>query len=185
MNPEKKRKMILSKLELKIEILKLEDLDALMEIEANAYGEHHWSRESFVSEINNKVARYYAVKNNSDELIGYIGVWNIVDETHVSTIAVRKDYRRMGVAETLIAKILEDCYNDFIKYITLEVRAGNEPAINLYKKFGMKSLGVRKGYYQDNGEDALIMWSDNIFSDSFKEIYSQNKLGIEKRIIIK
>ena len=91
----------------------------------------------------------------------------------------------MCVDETLIAKILEDCYNDFIKYITLEVRAGNEPAINLYKKFGMKSLGVRKGYYQDNGEDALIMWSDNIFSDSFKEIYSQNKLNIEKRIIIK
>lgn len=175
----------MNKLEIKFDILRLEDLDALIQIEATAYGPHHWSRDSFVAEINNKIARYYAVKNMQDELIGYIGVWNIVDETHITTIAVREDYRRKGVAESLIAKIIEDCYNSFIKYITLEVRASNKPAIGLYSKYGMKSLGTRKGYYQDNGEDAFIMWSDNIFSDSFKELFAKNKQDIENRLIIK
>lgn len=185
MNPERKQTKILNKLEVKFDILKLEDLDALMQIEAVAYGPHHWSRDSFVAEINNKIAKYYTVKNMQNELIGYIGVWNIVDETHITTIAVREDYRRKGLAESLIAKIIEDCYNNFIKYITLEVRASNNAAICLYEKFGMKSLGTRKGYYQDNGEDAYIMWSENIFSDKFKELFAKNKQNIESRLIIK
>lgn len=185
MNPEKNWMKTLDKPEINIELLQLSDLDALMEIESTAYGPHHWSRESFVAELDNKIARYYGAKNTENELIGYIGVWNIVDETHITTIAVREDYRRKGIAESLIAKIIEDCYNDYIKYITLEVRASNDAAIGLYTKFGMHSLGTRKGYYQDNGEDALIMWSNNIFSDAFKELYSKNKEEIKQRLIIK
>ena len=61
-----------------------------------------------------------------------------------------------------------------VKYLTLEVRVSNEPAIKLYEKYGLKSLGIRKGYYQDNNEDALIMWTENIFYDKFKSVYEQN-----------
>jgi len=174
-----------SNFELVIEKLMLSDLDDLMEIESTAYGEHHWSRDSFASELNNKVAKYYAAKNTEGKLIAYLGVWHIVDEAHITTIAVHKDYRRKYIAEALIAKMLEDCYNNFVKYITLEVRVGNIPAIKLYEKYGFKSLGTRKGYYQDNGEDALIMWTENIFSDSFKELYQNNKLNIENNLSIK
>ena len=81
--------------------------------------------------------------------------------------------------------MLEDCYNNYIKYITLEVRASNVPAIKLYEKYGFKSLGVRKGYYQDNGEDALIMWTENIFHDSFKVLYKNNIKEINNYLIIK
>lgn len=177
--------MRLSKLEISIENLMLADLDALMEIESTAYGPHHWSRDSFAAELDNKIAKYYAVKNIENRLIAYAGVWNIVDEAHITTIAVHKDFRRKHIAEALIAKILEDCYNNYIKYITLEVRAGNEAAIGLYTKFGLKSLGTRKGYYQDNGEDALIMWTENIFSDKFKELYSNKLKEVDEYLIIK
>ena len=175
----------MNKLEISIDDLQKEDLDSLMEIESTAYGEHHWSRDSFVNELNNKVAKYYAVKNKESELIAYMGVWNIVDEAHITTIAVREDYRRMHVGEALIAKMLEDCYNNYVKYITLEVRVGNIPAIKLYEKFGFKSLGVRKGYYQDNGEDALIMWTENIFHENFKDALKNIKINLENYLIIK
>ena len=175
----------MNKLEVHIERLTLSDLDELMEIESSAYGKHHWSRDSYVAELNNKLAVYYAAKNAEGKLIAYIGIWNIVDESHITTIAVAEDYRRKHIAEALIAKMLEDCYNNFVKYITLEVRAGNIPAIKLYEKFGFKSLGTRKGYYQDNGEDGLVMWTENIFSDSYKELYAKIKSDIEDSIIIK
>ena len=66
-------------------------------------------------------------------------------------------------------------YEKKIKYITLEVRASNEKAKRLYEKFGFKSLGVRKKYYQDNNEDAIIMWTENIFNESYKELFYKNK----------
>lgn len=175
----------MSKLEIIIERLTLSDLDELMEIESSAYGKHHWSRDSYVAELNNKLAVYYAAKNTDGELVAYIGIWNIVDESHITTIAVAEKYRRKHIAEALIAKMLEDCYNNFIKYITLEVRAGNESAIKLYEKFGFKSLGTRKGYYQDNGEDGLVMWTENIFSDSYKELYANIKKEVDESLTIR
>ena len=160
------------------------DVDRVAVIEELSYGNHHWSKDSFYSEINNKVAKYYTARNENSIITGYIGLWHLVDEAHITTIAVHPDYRRQHVADALIVKSLEDCYNSFIKYITLEVRVSNVPAIKLYEKYGFKSLGTRKGYYQDNNEDALIMWTENIFSDEYKELFKKNidKLGGEMTI---
>ena len=80
--------------------------------------------------------------------------------------------------------LLNQCYKDMIKYITLEVRVGNKAAISLYEKYGFKSLGVRKGYYQDNNEDALIMWTENIFYDKFKSGYDKNTCDLKGKINI-
>lgn len=162
-----------------------EDVDRVSEIEENAYGEHHWSKDSFYSEVNNKLAKYYTARIPSGEIVGYAGSWHIVDEAHITTIAVDKNYLRQHIAECLIVKLLEGCYNEFIKYITLEVRVSNIPAIRLYEKYGFKSLGTRKGYYQDNNEDALIMWTENIFSDSYKEQFSNNIVNLEKKVQLK
>jgi len=161
------------------------DVNQVAVIEELSYGNHHWARESFYSEINNRVAKYYTAKNEKNEILGYIGTWHIVDEAHITTIAVHPDVRRQHIADALIVKSLEDCYNEFIKYITLEVRVSNIPAIKLYEKYGFKSLGTRKGYYQDNNEDALIMWTENIFSDEYKELYSKNVAKLEEKIILK
>lgn len=159
-------------------------IDRVFEIESQAYGEHHWSKDAFYSEVNNKVAKYYTAELENGLVVGYIGTWHIVDEAHITTIATDKNYLRNKIAESLIVKSLQDCYNDFIKYITLEVRVSNIPAIKLYEKYGFKSLGTRKGYYQDNNEDALIMWTENIFSDEYKTIFAQNVANLEKSVKI-
>ena len=150
-----------------------EDVDGIMQIEAAAYGDHHWSKASFISEISNELAFYYALYTQDGVLAGYAGCWHILEEAHITTIAIHPDYRRRKYGQALLSKVIKDCYADKIKYITLEVRVSNEAAISLYTKYGFSSFGTRKGYYQDNNEDALIMWTKNIFFDEFKLPYEK------------
>ena len=84
----------------------------------------------------------------------------------------------------LLYHLLKQCYTEMIKYITLEVRVSNEPAINLYKKYSFSSLGCRKHYYQDNNEDALIMWTENVFCFLFKLKFAENEKELNSRINI-
>lgn len=162
-----------------------DDIDAVVQIEEEAYGKHHWAKSSFYDEISNNLAKYYAAKTTSGELVGYAGTWHIIDEGHITTIAVKKDYLRNHIGEAIIHKIIEDCYKNNVKYLTLEVRVSNIPAIRLYEKYGFQSLGTRKGYYQDNNEDALIMWTENIFYDKFKVKYNENIEALGNLIKIK
>ncbi len=162
-----------------------QDVDKIVELEARIYGEHHWSRQSFLDEINNDLARYYCLFNPEGELCAYAGCWHILDETHITNIAVSPDHRRKKYGEALLRQIIEDCYEDKVKYITLEVRVSNTPAINLYSKYGFTSFGVRKAYYQDNNEDALIMWTKNIFYEEFRSVYSQSVKDLDERILLK
>ncbi len=161
-----------------------QDIDSIISIEEKAYGSHHWSRQSFLDEINNKLARYYSLFNSEGKLCGYAGCWHILEETHITNIAVDVDCRRKKYGEALLKRIIDDCYKDKVKYITLEVRVSNTPAINLYTKYGFTSFGTRKGYYQDNNEDALIMWTKNIFFDEFKVIYDKAIKKLEEKIRI-
>ncbi len=162
-----------------------EDIENVVEIEKEAYGEHHWSKSSFYDEMSNNLAHYYCAKTPDGELTGYAGTWHILDEGHITTIAVKNKYLRQHIGEAIVSKILEDCYKEGIKYLTLEVRVSNTPAINLYKKYGFTSLGTRKGYYQDNNEDALIMWTENIFYDKFKTKFNENIEKLKTLIEIK
>ncbi len=168
----------------KIRRMEKKDLDQVEKIEVASYGEHHWSKEAFANELNNGYARYYVALNADDEVIGYMGLWHIIDEAHFSTICVSPDYRRKSIGEALFKRLVDDCYENLVKYITLEVRVSNVTAQGLYTKYGLKNLGTRKGYYQDNNEDAFIMWSENIFYDKFKEIYTKNIEALAKKIEI-
>ena len=161
-----------------------DDVDGVIEIEQSAYGDHHWSKESFLNEISNELARYYSLYTPNGILAGYAGCWHILEEAHITTIAIRPEYRRKKFGEALLKKIIDDCYSEKIKYITLEVRVSNEPAIKLYSKYGFSSFGTRKAYYQDNNEDALIMWTKNIFFDEFKDKYTDTIKTLEGKIII-
>lgn len=152
-------------------------LDDVLEIEELSYGEHHWNRDSFVSEIKNDVSNYVCalVENEDGQKIpaAYCGVWTILEEAHITTLAVHPNYRGKKIAQALLIHQFENFYKRKIKYVTLEVRKSNESAIKLYEKFGFKSLGVRKNYYQNNNEDALIMWTSNIFSQDFQLLYNE------------
>lgn len=152
----------------------LSHLDSIMEIEAQCYGPHHWARESFASEINNSISSY-SCATQEGKLLGYLGMWKIVDEAHITNLAVKPEFQKQKVATFLIINAIEECYKDKIKFITLEVRVSNTKAKKLYEKFGFKSLGIRKQYYQDNNEDALIMWTDNIFSEKYKKLFEEQK----------
>jgi ribosomal-protein-alanine N-acetyltransferase len=159
-------------------------LDDVMEIEKLSYGEHHWSRDSFVSELQSDITRYICAENEAGRCVGYTGMWHILDEGHITTLAVHPDYRKKGLAQALVIGSLDRCLENNIKYITLEVRISNEKAINIYEKFGFRSLGLRKKYYQNNGEDALIMWTEDITSENFQTLYNNIreellKTGIE------
>lgn len=168
----------------KIEKMKQADIEAVIAIEAKAYGEHHWSKESFFNELSNELARYYTAFDENGRLIGYAGNWQILEEAHITNIAVDIDYRRKHIGEALLTRIIDDSINNGVKYITLEVRVSNTPAIKLYEKYGFKSLGTRKGYYQNNNEDALIMWTENIFYDKFKVLYKKNTEQLKKVVNI-
>lgn len=149
------------------------DIDEVYEIEKKSYGEHHWSKDSFYNECQNNIANYFTAKDHkSGKVVGYLGSWFIVDECHITNVAVSPDLRRQKIAEQLLIHLIEKCYEKLIKYITLEVRVSNLPAIKLYEKFGFKSIGVRKKYYQDNDEDALIMFTENIWHEKFKTVYN-------------
>ncbi len=170
-------------IEIKIQPMQRSEVDEVLKIEEQAYGEHHWSKDSFYGELSNNLAHYYSAFYNG-ELVGYAGSWQVIDETHITTLAVKSEFRRKKIAEALLKNILEDCYKNGIKYLTLEVRVSNTAAIKLYEKYGFKSLGERKGYYQNNNEDALIMWTENIFWDKFKERYKENTEQLKDYITV-
>ena len=158
-----------------IKNMQKEDVSEVVKLEELSYGKHHWSKESFYNELANELSYYYCAFDESGKLIGYCGCWQILEEAHITTLSVRPECRRKKVAQALLIKMFEDCYKEKIKYITLEVRESNVPAISLYEKNGFISIGERKGYYQDNNENALIMFTENIWYQKFSLLYNQNK----------
>lgn len=160
------------------------DINDVVGIEEASYGLHHWSKESFYNELSNELASYFCAFNEDGVLAGYAGTWQILEEAHITNISVKPDFRRRKIGEALLCTIFENCFKNGVKYITLEVRISNQKAINLYEKYGFKSLGRRKEYYQDNNEDALIMWTENIFYDKFKTVYNKNVENLKKVVTI-
>lgn len=136
-----------------------EDVKTLAALDARCFASP-WSEKSFEDDVvKNPLAFYLVAETDEGEIAGYVGVWLIVDEGHITNVAVSPDYRRQGIAKAVLAKMFETCERDWgIRAFTLEVRPSNDPALALYRSFGFLEMGRRKGYYEDNGEDALIMW---------------------------
>ncbi|WP_243300492.1 ribosomal protein S18-alanine N-acetyltransferase [Bacillus litorisediminis] len=135
----------------------LADLDDIMEIEHQSFT-LPWKRDAFVRELtSNPYARYWVVEVNG-KVIGYSGVWIVMDEAHITNIAVLPDYRGHGFGKQLLIKTMQLAKSYNAKVVTLEVRVSNIVAQNLYRSLGFQPGGIRKGYYTDNNEDGLIMW---------------------------
>lgn len=133
-----------------------EDIDGVCAIEERAFPSP-WSRQSFEEEMENRLAVYLVAESES-RIAGYIGAWRVLDEGHITNLAVDTDWRRRGLGRKLLETMERLLCREGILRITLEVRVSNEPALNLYRRQGYRERGLRKGYYQDNGEDAYIMW---------------------------
>jgi len=145
---------------IEIEEMKKEHLDGVMVVE-NLSFKIPWSRNSFLEELTTNELAIYFVATSDGQVIGYGGLWRILDEGHITNIAVHPEFRRCGAASRIMDKILTMCYENDIKSLTLEVRKSNSAAQKLYVKYGFKIEGTRKRYYSDTGEDALIMWRHN------------------------
>jgi len=120
-----------------------------------------WSLDSFEKEAVNPCARYL-VAELEGKVIGFAGVWLVLDEGHVTNIAIAEEHRGKGYGRELTQALMQYAANLGIAYVTLEVRRSNERAQNLYKSLGFVSVGVRKRYYEDNGEDAYLMVNQNL-----------------------
>ena len=139
----------------------LDDLDAVAEIEAATFPTP-WSRDSFRQELERNVAARYLVAEMEGQVIGYAGAWIILDESHITNIAIEESRRGLGYGRALTTALMQYLSNLGAAYATLEVRRSNLRAQNLYKSLGFVELGVRKRYYEDNREDALIMVCDHM-----------------------
>lgn len=135
----------------------MEDIDAVMEVEEEAFA-IPWSRSSFESEVAQNFLAVYLVAETEEGIAGYGGLWFILDEAHITNVAVKNSCRRRGIGRRLVEALIEKAAERDIFKMTLEVRKSNRGAIALYEKAGFAVEGRRPGYYQDNKEDALIMW---------------------------
>ena len=135
----------------------IDDVDGVFEVEKNCF-EHYWSKGEFEKEMKNDVARYL-VADIDGKIVGYVGIWFVAGEGHIKNVAVHSDYRGQKIGDILIKHLVKICKDNNIFAMTLEVRVSNIVAQNLYKKYGFKLAGIRKEYYSDNKEDAMIMWS--------------------------
>lgn len=116
-----------------------------------------WSTEAFEAELVNPAARYIIALNEGD-VIGYCGYWRIFDEAHITNVAIRPADRGKGFGRAMTEELIRFAKAEGVRSMTLEVRVSNLKAQNLYKSLGFVGVGVRPRYYEDNNEDALIMW---------------------------
>ncbi|MFC4302428.1 ribosomal protein S18-alanine N-acetyltransferase [Cohnella boryungensis] len=140
-------------------LMNLGDVAAVVEIEHEAFTAP-WSEEAFRNELTHNLFAKYMVMELDDTVIGYGGMWLILDEAHVTNIAVREKYQGQGLGKALLRELMRTAQFLGARRMTLEVRVSNDRAQSLYRKMGFYSSGVRPNYYSDNLEDALIMWAE-------------------------
>lgn len=144
-----------------IRFMRLKDVDQVAAIEEATFAKP-WSRESFRQELTRNAVARYLVAEEDGQVLGYAGAWVILDESHITNIAVREDARGRGLGKRLTGELLQVLSNLGACYATLEVRVSNLRAQNLYKSLGFISVGKRKRYYEDNNEDAFLMVCEHL-----------------------
>lgn len=139
-----------------ISFMQEEDIDGILNVSSLSFS-IPWSKTSYIQELSNPIAKYLVAKVDNN-IIGFAGTWIILDEAHITNIAVHPNYRKQGIASKLLEELINYCKNKNCTAFTLEVRSSNIAAQNLYKKYGFSEAGIRKSYYEDNKEDAILMW---------------------------
>lgn len=137
----------------------LHDIQAVQDVEVESFT-LPWSAKAFYNELVHNHFSHYIVAEYHGKIVGYGGMWVIMDEAHITNIAILHKYRGHKWGERLLLELIHQALDLGARRMTLEVRVSNTVALSLYKKLGFYSEGVRKGYYSDNQEDALVMWAD-------------------------
>ena len=147
-----------------------------------------WQKEAYLREIDSDKSTLIALHlsepifNVRRQIIGMGCLWSIVEEAHITLLAVHPDYRCQGLGQLLLFKLLEDAIARKLEWATLEVNENNLAAVNLYQKYGFKIAGKRKNYYQPAGDDALVLWLKNIQHSEFKSRLRQWQSQLSDRL---
>lgn len=155
-------------LRLRVERMTLSDVDDVHRIERASFPVP-WPDYAFRQEIETNRMAHYLIVRAGKETIAYGGLWLMVDEAHITTFAVLPLYRRQGVGGRLMVDLMRLASDLGARVVTLEVRLSNQPARALYHRFGFRPVGVRPRYYSDNGEDALIMTTDELSTPQMRD----------------
>jgi ribosomal-protein-alanine N-acetyltransferase len=163
-----------------VDRMTVDDLPAVHEIEREAF-RTPWPAHAYRHELENNRLAHYIVARRGDEIVGFAGIWLLVDEAHVTTFATRRAWRRRGVGERLLLALLDLAAARGAHEATLEVRPSNTPARRLYAKYGFKVVGIRPRYYSDNNEDALIMTTPELEGQSMRERIAELRSAVAAR----
>jgi ribosomal-protein-alanine N-acetyltransferase len=164
-------------LEVRITAMRRRHLRAVLRIEQQVYP-RPWTFGLFLGEISQRASRVYLVARVGFEVVGYAGMFRAVDDGHITTIAVDPAWQRHGVATRMLLALARAAVERGCRNLTLEVRMSNSGAQALYQRFGFVPAGVRKGYYPETGEDALVMWAN----DADTELYAARLREIESGV---
>ncbi len=164
----------------RIEPMTLEDLPAVHAIERASFAVP-WPDDAYRNEIRTNRLASYVVARLDEDVVGFAGLWVMVDEAHVTTFAVDPRWRRRGVGERLLLALLDLAVTRQAREATLEVRLSNLPARKLYEKHGFRPVGIRPRYYSDNGEDALIMTTEALASPRMRERMERLRGDLDER----
>ncbi|RQD71025.1 MAG: ribosomal-protein-alanine N-acetyltransferase [Tindallia sp. MSAO_Bac2] len=145
--------------------MKVEDIPGIIDIEVQCFPTP-WTHHAFRMELRNKLA-VYQVADINKKIAAYGGMWLIMDEAHITNVAVHPKFQGQGLGRKIMEALMEEARQRHMQRMTLEVRKSNETALGLYKSMDFLVSGIRPGYYHDNGEDAIIMWKNLIGSDFF------------------
>ena len=162
---------------LAIERMQLADIPKVMDIEIQSFSTP-WSESAYITEASSQSA-YYVVARLGDDVAGYAGMWMIMDEAHITTIAVDPKQRGRKFGERLLVALLDESIARGLRRATLEVRKSNRVARRLYEKYGFETVAVRRGYYADNKEDAMVMWVYDLLSPDYLSKYRELKSRLE------
>ncbi|HKW78779.1 MAG TPA: ribosomal protein S18-alanine N-acetyltransferase [Candidatus Limnocylindria bacterium] len=146
----------------------IRDVAAVQEVE-NLSFPVPWPPNAFRHELTQNRNAHYIVAGSEGRIVGYAGLWLMVDEAHITTFAVHPQFRRRRVGHRMLQRLFEISEEVGAEWLTLEVRVSNLGAQKLYEKFGFRRAGIRRHYYSDNNEDALIMWTDRLRDTSVRE----------------
>ncbi len=159
-----------------------DDLPAVHAIERASFAVP-WPNDAYRNELSTNRLASYVVARADDGIVGFAGLWVMVDEAHVTTFAVDPRWRRRGVGERLLLALLDIAVARRAREATLEVRLSNMPARRLYEKYGFRPVGIRPRYYSDNGEDALIMTTEPLDSGSVRDRIAALRAAVDRRPI--
>lgn len=162
-----------------LEAMRLDDVPRVREIEQMSF-RSMWPRDAYTHELRDNRLASYIVARAENDIVGYAGMWVIMDEAHITTIAVDPIYRGQHIGERLLIGLIDAALDKGARWMTLEVRKSNTSAQALYHKYGFREIGIRRGYYSDNREDALVMWTGNLREAEFQGRYAGLKRQLEE-----